>query len=318
MKRGISLCALAACVALPGTASASSGSITNVYPVGDGRVSATYTTTYDQCGQYSCAWYPHAWQIPASSSCYVDKTYLTYVGGPGDDIYYGPATETATDTFYPKYNPARICLYANGPSGEIFMADYVYPPPVAAPAPAAPAPAAPTPAPTVTPVSNDESSIAPMSIREAKYYLPRVLKKKFKSKFSPSTLTRSCYRLSSETVKCRVAWRRSGSKYAGSVTMRNDPDDPDGTFLYRISVRRIGSARAARVSLVGAEAVKAEAAIVNRASHRHGCHRWHSCPSDHATYRWRGMLCVKPSSPKNDGSFKRKVRYGGLTYHCKR
>jgi hypothetical protein len=26
--------------------------------------------------------------------------------------------------------------------------------------------------------------------------------------------------------------------------------------------------------------------------HRFGGHRRHSCPSDHATYRWRGLLCV--------------------------
>lgn len=29
-------------------------------------------------------------------------------------------------------------------------------------------------------------------------------------------------------------------------------------------------------------------------AHRSGCHRWHSCPSDHATYRWRGWRCVAP------------------------
>ena len=58
---------------------------------------------------------------------------------------------------------------------------------------------------------------------------------------------------------------------------------------------------------------------VDRASaHRHGCHRSHTCPSDHATYRWHGLLCVARYSDKYNSSFNRRVRYGGRTYHCKR
>jgi hypothetical protein len=53
-------------------------------------------------------------------------------------------------------------------------------------------------------------------------------------------------------------------------------------------------------------------------AHRNICHTHHACPSDHATYRWNGQLCVKPSSPENDGSFPKRVRYGGLPYLCKR
>ena len=52
-------------------------------------------------------------------------------------------------------------------------------------------------------------------------------------------------------------------------------------------------------------------------AHRYGCHRAHSCPSDHATYRWRGRLC-KPTSDKRDNSFRTRVRYRGFTYYCKR
>jgi hypothetical protein len=53
-------------------------------------------------------------------------------------------------------------------------------------------------------------------------------------------------------------------------------------------------------------------------AHRSGCHRHHTCPSDHATYRWRGLLCVKPSADERTSSFKKRVRYGGHTYYCKR
>jgi hypothetical protein len=53
-------------------------------------------------------------------------------------------------------------------------------------------------------------------------------------------------------------------------------------------------------------------------AHRSGCHRWHTCPSDHATYRWRGLLCVKPTADERDGSFRRRVVYQGLVYWCRR
>lgn len=55
-------------------------------------------------------------------------------------------------------------------------------------------------------------------------------------------------------------------------------------------------------------------------AHRHGCHRAHECPSDHATYRWgpKRLLCVKRSSPKYNATFRIRVRYDGLTYWCKR
>ena len=61
-------------------------------------------------------------------------------------------------------------------------------------------------------------------------------------------------------------------------------------------------------------------------AHRNGCHRAHTCPSDHATYRWLGRvggvrarwLCVHRTSPKRNRTFNRRVRYGGRTYFCKR
>jgi hypothetical protein len=52
-------------------------------------------------------------------------------------------------------------------------------------------------------------------------------------------------------------------------------------------------------------------------AHRSGCHSHHVCPSDHATYKWNGKLCVKPTSSKRTSAFKKKVRHQGLTYYCK-
>ena len=61
-------------------------------------------------------------------------------------------------------------------------------------------------------------------------------------------------------------------------------------------------------------------------AHRHPCHRAHSCPSDHATYRWRGRiggvtarwLCVHRFAEERNRTFNRRVRYGGRVYYCKR
>jgi hypothetical protein len=55
-------------------------------------------------------------------------------------------------------------------------------------------------------------------------------------------------------------------------------------------------------------------------AHRSWCHSKHDCPSDHATYRWgsKRLLCVKPTSDKRNASFRIRVKYGGLTYWCKR
>jgi hypothetical protein len=54
------------------------------------------------------------------------------------------------------------------------------------------------------------------------------------------------------------------------------------------------------------------------------CHLRHTCPSDHASYRWRDpntgtrLLCVKPSADERDSGFKTRVVWQGRTYWCKR
>jgi hypothetical protein len=61
-------------------------------------------------------------------------------------------------------------------------------------------------------------------------------------------------------------------------------------------------------------------------AHRDRCHQRHTCPSDHATYRWRGRiglvtarwLCVHRTSDERNRTFNRRVRYDGRIYYCKR
>jgi hypothetical protein len=46
-------------------------------------------------------------------------------------------------------------------------------------------------------------------------------------------------------------------------------------------------------------------------AHRSRCHQNHTCPSDHATYRWRGLLCVaRPPAPITNQSSDWLVRLG--------
>jgi hypothetical protein len=75
-------------------------------------------------------------------------------------------------------------------------------------------------------------------------------------------------------------------------------------------------------------AVLAVAAVApNQAqAHRHPCHRAHTCPSDHATYRWFGRaggrlgrwLCVHRTADERNRTFKIRVVYRLRVYYCKR
>jgi hypothetical protein len=222
---------------LPNAAVADSGSITNVHPGLDSSiVSATYTSTSTGCDTDGfCGWYPHAWDVAASSACFVDLSQVAYVG----DYLPNPGTQTATDDFYPRFNPTRICLYINGPFGETFLADYVYT------APATPPPTG-TPTPTPTPTANPEPSVPPLKIGEARSRLPSVLREQYGRRYTSrrGPLKMSCYRLSSEKVRCRVGWNTRRYRYSGNATMWNDPDHPD-SILFTTSIRRTRRATSA-------------------------------------------------------------------------
>lgn len=127
-------------------AHASSGSIANVHTVGD-QVEATYTTNFDSCGEFSCAWFPYAVHYPASQACTPGTENLTYVG----DFHSTAGSETASDTFYPQFTGAiKICLYASGTDADYLVAEavFTYTPP-----------AAPSPPPALTPSSSSSGSI---------------------------------------------------------------------------------------------------------------------------------------------------------------
>jgi uncharacterized protein CbrC (UPF0167 family) len=227
MRRLLLILIPLALLAVPGAASAAySGSITDLRPNTDGSVNATYTSTFSECDSDGyCGWYPHAWEVPASSTCNTtDTNFLTYVGGPTGGIVDDPGTVTESDRFTPHYTPTRICLYASHAGDEYFLADAVYPA----------AAVTPTPTPTPTPAP------PPLSIAKARSLIPYTLNHEYHSRFARSTLKRACARLNAEKVRCRVAWRKQPYKYTGTVTFWNarPGERYAGTPVYTTSIRR--------------------------------------------------------------------------------
>jgi hypothetical protein len=80
-------------------------------------------------------------------------------------------------------------------------------------------------------------------------------------------------------------------------------------------LRRTAARLALLAWLVGALALIPDGTA---SAHRSGCHRWHTCPSDHATYRWHGLLCVSHASGDYRSGFNKRVVYAGRVYYCHR
>ena len=53
-------------------------------------------------------------------------------------------------------------------------------------------------------------------------------------------------------------------------------------------------------------------------AHRDPCHRLRTCPSDHARYRWRGLLCVSPDAAERTSAFRTVYVHKTYVYYCKR
>jgi hypothetical protein len=54
------------------------------------------------------------------------------------------------------------------------------------------------------------------------------------------------------------------------------------------------------------------------AAHANPCHRARTCPSDHAKYRWRGLLCVSETAGERSSAFRLLYVYRTYVYYCKR
>jgi Domain of unknown function (DUF4114) len=90
---------------------------------------------------------------------------------------------------------------------------------------------------TLTP--NPAPNVPPLTIGEARSRLPSVLRKQYGRRFTRrrGSLRKSCYRLSTEKVRCRVRWNTRPHRYSGNATMWNDQDDLN-SILFTTSIRR--------------------------------------------------------------------------------
>jgi Domain of unknown function (DUF4114) len=98
----------------------------------------------------------------------------------------------------------------------------------------------PTPTPnTPAPTPNAKFNVPPLKIREAQRRLPRVLRKQYGRRFTRrrGSVRKSCSRLSTEKVRCRVRWKTRRHRYSGNATMWNDQDDLN-SILFTTSIRR--------------------------------------------------------------------------------
>ena len=91
--------------------------------------------------------------------------------------------------------------------------------------------------PTETP--NAKPDVRPLKIREARRRLPKVLRKQYGRRFTSrrGPLTRSCSRLATVKVRCRVRWNTRRHRYSGSATMWKEQDDRN-SILFTTSIRR--------------------------------------------------------------------------------
>ena len=96
------------------------------------------------------------------------------------------------------------------------------------------------------PTSNPKPNMPPLEIGEARSRLPSVLRKQYGRRYTSrrGPLKASCYRLSSEKVRCGVGWRTRRHRYSGKATMWHDRDDSH-SILSTTSIRRTRNRAAA-------------------------------------------------------------------------
>jgi hypothetical protein len=214
-------------VGLAGTASAKSGSISNVHQVSsDGLASADYSTKFSSADcdpDGYCGWFPYAVELPASASCPASGNgvpSVIYVG----NFDLSPGTQLATETFYPNEPSNRLCLYITHAGDDTFLAEAVYNASVAPP-PAPPSPPGPTSGPTVTtPVA-----VAPLGIVEARIVAREALNHRFGRTYARGKAKKlACTVISDQRAKCRYGFTSRHYRYSGHVTVFKDNTGTEG------------------------------------------------------------------------------------------
>jgi uncharacterized protein DUF4114 len=88
------------------------------------------------------------------------------------------------------------------------------------------------------PTPNAERDLAPLKIGEARSQLPTVLRKQYGRRYTSrrGPLKKSCYRVPSDKVRCRVGWNTRRDRYSGHATMWKDQRAPH-SIRFTTSIR---------------------------------------------------------------------------------
>jgi hypothetical protein len=215
---GLLLVAGVLATGMVGTASAKSGSISNVSQISaEGVASADYSATFtsadcDRDGY--CGWFPYAVEVPVSAPCPasgVGIRLVTYVG----TFTWSPGTQAATEAFYPAGSSERLCLYITHASSDALVAEAVY----NAPVPPASTPPATPPEPTVTtPVA-----VTPLGRVEARAAALKALSDRFGHRYARGKAKKlNCTVISDRLARCKDSFITARYRYTGRVAVSKD------------------------------------------------------------------------------------------------
>jgi hypothetical protein len=208
---------------LAGTASAKSGSISNVHQVRpDGLASADYSTKFTSADCDSdgyCGWFPYAVQLPASASCPASGNGappVIYVG----TVDYSPGTQVASETFYPTEPSDRLCLYITHAGDDTLVAETLYNPSVPAP---------PVTDPTSGPTVTTPVVVAPLGKVEARVGAREALNHRFGRTYARGKAKKlACTLVSDRLARCKYSFISRHYRYSGYVTVRKDSTGTEG------------------------------------------------------------------------------------------
>ena len=232
------LLATLAALAVPASAAADSGSITNVTKLDDATARATFSATSTFCGSNGyCGFFAYARAVPATQPCAVGQGRAIWVS---DDVATTSGTLGGTEAFpLENASPLRLCLFLyQANDREYPVAETVFDP-AAGTAPASTVPpqsaaqVASGTAPRTTPAARRAKTL---SLKTARAELAKALRAKYGRAYRSGTSRKAtCTRRSRTVMRCAVSWRYKNRRYRGTVTLTSTVS---GKVTRKLAVRR--------------------------------------------------------------------------------
>jgi hypothetical protein len=112
------------CIALPPSPLRLSGSVSNVHFLSGYHMEATYSVSGAGCARTNCAWYPHAFELPASQPCEFGNGIQKWIFKGA--TYDSNGTENRSVEFNKYFPSIRICLFVEHESQQLLVAEAVF------------------------------------------------------------------------------------------------------------------------------------------------------------------------------------------------